>query len=152
MKKVIIVGLLLMLLAPGILAAEEGSAKEKGSGIEADSKFYFLDKAKEKIDLFLASDEEKAKLKLKHGYERLAEAKNMLEKDKMDKAKQLMKEGVNDLAQATKMATDDLMSQEEWKQIKRDFTKLLTELKVKITSGEFTQQIKDFFNPSEEEK
>ena len=151
MKKTVIVLLLIVVLAPGVLAAEKGQQKEENNWIDADSNFYFLDRAKEKLDLFFASQEEKAKLKLKHGYERLAEAKKMMEQDQPEKAKKLMKEGVQNIGEATKMATNDLISQEEWQQLKSDFSSTLTELQTEITTSEFTQQIKNFFNPQKEE-
>lgn len=152
MKKIVIGLLLIVLLAPGSFAAEKGQQSEEGNWIEADSSFYFLDRAQEKVNLFFADEEEKAKLKMKYGYERLTEARKMLEQDKPEEAKQLMKEGMNNLGQATKMATKNLMSQEEWQQLKNNFSKSLTKLQAEITSSEFTQQVKDFFNPQSENK
>lgn len=143
-----IILLALSLLAPGAYAAKEAE-EESNDLIAPDSKFYFLDRLKEKIDLFLASDEEKAKLKSKHGQERLAEAKKMMEQDKPEKAKQALKEGLQNLGQSAKDKVDDLFSQEEWENIKAEFGQTLKELEEKINSTEVKEKVEDFFNPEE---
>ena len=149
MKKIVIILLALSLLAPGVYAAEKDAQEESNDLIAPDSKFYFLDRLKEKIDLFLASDEEKAQLKIEHGNERLAEAKKMMEKDKPEKAKQALKEGLEDLGQSAKGKVDDFFSQEEWENIKAEFGQALTKLEEKINSTEVKEKVEDFFNPEE---
>ena len=142
MKKIIILLVLIMLVSPGI-NAEESKTNNK---IKADSSFYFLDKAEERISLFFSSDKEKAKLKLKHGYERLIEAKEMIKKDNFDRAKELTAKGVKNFSEATQLATKDLISEEEWQKIKGKFQDALAELNHKITKTEITDKIKSIFD------
>ncbi|MFO7818894.1 MAG: DUF5667 domain-containing protein [Halanaerobacter sp.] len=149
MKKIVIILLALSLLAPGVYAVEKDAQEEEDDLIAPDSKFYFLDRLKEKIDLFLASDEEKAKLKTEHGKERLAEAKKMMEQDKPEKAKQALKEGMQNLGQSAKKRMDDLFSEEEWENIKSEFGQTLEELEEKMNSTEVKEKVEDFFNPEE---
>ena len=149
MKKIIIVIVLLAILAPGVYGAKEGQGKEENSGINSDSPFYFLDKAKERVELFLASDEEKAKLKAKHGYERLAEAKRMFAKDKPEEAKKLLKEGMANLSQAAKDKANEVVSKEDIEKLKNNLNENLAKLQGKLKTKDIKKEVKNFFNIDE---
>lgn len=146
MKKFIIVIVLLALLAPGVYGAKEGQDQEKNSGIDPDSPFYFLDKAKERVELFLASDKEKAKLKAKHGYERLAEAKRMFAKDKPEEAKKLLKEGMANLSQAATDKVNEVISKEDIENLKNNLNENLAKLQEKLKTEDIKKEVKNFFN------
>ncbi|MGM0368859.1 MAG: DUF5667 domain-containing protein [Bacillota bacterium] len=149
MKKIVILSLLIMLLAP-IVQAEEGKAiKEDKDWINADSSFRFLDRTSEKIQLFFASEEEKPRIKLEHGYERLIEAKDMIKNEDFEEAKDLIKEGISNLADASKMAADGLIDEEEWEELKSAFQKKLAELQGELTTNGFGDRVKDFFTPED---
>jgi enoyl-CoA hydratase/carnithine racemase len=149
MKKIVILGLLIMLLAP-IVQAEEGELiKEGNNWINADSSFHFLDRASEKIELFFASEEKKPRIKLEHGYERLTEAKDMIKNEDYGRAKELIKEAISNFADASKMAADGLINEEEWEKLKSAFQQKLAELQGELTTNEFGERVKDFFNPED---
>jgi len=149
MKKIVILGLLIMLLAPIVQAEEEEAIKEGNNWINGDSSFHFLDRAGEKIELFFASEEEKPRIKLEHGYERLTEAKDMIKNENYGQAKELIKRAVSNFSDASKMAAEGLINEEEWERLKSAFKQKLVKLQQELTTSRFGDRVKDFFTPGD---
>jgi enoyl-CoA hydratase/carnithine racemase len=73
----------------------------------------------------------------------------MIKNEDYGRAKELIKEAISNFADASKMAADGLINEEEWEKLKSAFQQKLAELQGELTTNEFGERVKDFFNPED---
>ncbi len=141
---IMVVIVLLFLTTMPLQAVENKKEDSFENKIKADSPFYFLDKWGENIKLFFANKENKTKLKFMQSYERLVEAKEMLDTDKKEEAKVLFKEGMGDFKIALRLAKNNLIESKEVKGLENRLTDIIREIQVLLYENQlFLEDVKN---------